>query len=349
MPSTQEFRRRIKSVNNTKQITKAMEMIASIKMQKAVKTAAATRAYTQNAWNILQKLSNKILSNDHPLITPRTADKTAVILVTSDRGLCGSYNSEVIKRLTAFLNEPSIGNGNDASIVKSQAVTAENRKPKTETGIVTDKRGSNIDVISIGKIGARAIHRYKNANLAAEFTGFEDKIDFETIVPVSKLTIDEYLAGNYDRVVIIYSHFVSSLKQIPVVKQLLPIIEEHIDHPELWEGSSATPASTSVIPAQAGILDPRVKPEDDNQDYRFEPDPDKLFDGVLKQILRAQIYGAVLEANASEHSARMVAMKSATDNAGELIDELQLLYNSIRQSNITREIAEISGAAEAMK
>ena len=169
-------------------------------------------------------------------------------------------------------------------------------------------------------------------------------------MPVAKLTIDEYLAGNYDRVVIIYSHFVSSLKQIPVVKQLLPIIEEHIDHPELWESNNGViPAPSPVIPAKAVILDPRVKPEDDNQDYRFEPDADMVIDGVLKQILRAQIYGAVLEANASEHSARMVAMKSATDNAGELIDELQLLYNSIRQSNITREIAEISGAAEAMK
>ena len=140
------------------------------------------------------------------------------------------------------------------------------------------------------------------------------------------MTIEEYLEYKYDKVVVIYSHFQSSLKQAPVARQLLPITDEHIDKPELW-----------------------AKKEEINNKFKFEPSAKEILDGMLKQVLSTQIFGAVLEASASEQSARMVAMKNATDNAGNLIDELQLIYNSVRQGNITREIAEISGAAEAMK
>jgi len=306
MPSTQEFRRRIKSVNNIKQITKAMEMIASIKMQKSVKTISEARAYIQNAWNILHSLTTKALSEDHPLlraqsrsvVNPSTslgASNTAVILVTSDRGLCGSYNAEVIKKYVNFAKS------------------------------VVDTDG--IDIVAIGKVGAAFIKRYSLGKLAAEFKGFENNVSIEDIVPISKLTNGEYLLGHYDQVVVIYSHFVSSIKQIPVVQQILPISENHIDAEEVW-----TPADSS-----------------EGVEYKFEPSIDEVIDGILKQILRVQIFGAVLEANASEHSARMVAMKNSTDNATGLVDELTLIYNSIRQSNITTEISEISAAAEAMK
>lgn len=295
MPSTQEFRRRIKSVSNIKQITKAMEMIASIKMQKSVKTIAEARAYIQNAWNILRSLTKKALPEDHPLVEKREIKNTAVILITSDRGLCGSYNAEVIKKYVNFA--------------------------KT----VTDNDG--IDVVAIGKVGASYIKRYNLGNLVAEFKGFENSVSIEDIVPISKITNGEYLVGKYDQVLVIYSHFVSSIKQIPVAQQILPIIEGHIDNEEVW-----TPVEVS-----------------EGVEYKFEPNLEEVIDGILKQILRVQIYGAVLEANASEHSARMVAMKNSTDNATDLVNELTLIYNSIRQSNITTEIAEISAAAEAMK
>jgi len=297
MPSTQEFRRRIKSVNNTKQITKAMEMIASIKMQKATRFATMARAYTQNAWNMLQKLAVITLPENHPLLNPQKAGRTAVILITSDRGLCGSYNSEVIKKYASFSRDSKF-----------------------------DIQSSNLDVIAVGKKGAEFTRRYKAGNLIAEFPGFENNITPEDVLPISKITSGEYLAGKYDRVVVIYSHFESSIKQIPVVKQILPISDQHIDKPEIWTQS-----------------------EEAEVEYKFEPSPDAVLEGVLKQFLQVQIYGAVLEANASEHSARMVAMKNATDSASDLIDELKLVYNSVRQGNITREIAEISGAAEAMK
>jgi F-type H+-transporting ATPase subunit gamma len=314
MPSTQEFRRRIKSVNNTKQITKAMEMIASIKMQKATRFAAMARSYTQNAWNMLSKLAAIVLPENHPLLNPRTVRQTAVILITSDRGLCGSYNSEVLKKFVAF--------------EKEQCDCKAEGSPSGRT--TCGEYIGNCDVIAVGKKGAEFTKRYKTGKLIAEFPGFENNIQPEDVTPISKMTSDEYLAGKYDRVIVIYSHFESSLRQIPVVKQILPISDEHIDKAGIWTEEDPSTSSGQV-------------------EYKFEPSPDAVLEGILKQFLRVQIYGSILEANASEHSARMVAMKNATDSAGDLIDELKLIYNSVRQGSITREIAEISGAAEAMK
>jgi F-type H+-transporting ATPase subunit gamma len=236
-------------------------------------------------------------------LNPREVRRTAVVLLTSDRGLCGSYNSEVLKKFVAFEKEQC----------------ACNQKSCGEFV-------GNCDVITIGKKGAEFTKRYKTGKLIAEFPGFENNIQAEDVMPISKMTSDEYLAGKYDRVVVIYSHFESSLKQIPVVKQILPISNDHIDKPEIW-----------------------TQTDEAETEYKFEPSPDDVLEGILKQFLRVQIYGAILEANASEHSARMVAMKNATDSAGDLIDELKLVYNAVRQGSITREIAEISGAAEAMK
>ncbi len=315
MPSTQEFRRRIKSVNNTKQITKAMEMIASIKMQKSVKTIGQARAYIQNAWNILAMLAGKTLPEDHPLINPKKTGKTAIILITSDRGLCGSYNAEIIKKFVSYCHS-----GLDPESRHRASGSTEILKQ-----VQDDKKG--IDIIAIGKVGAEYVRKYGVGNLIAEFPSFENNITVENIHPISKLAIGDYLAGNYDNVTLIYSHFVSSLKQTPVVQQILPVTDEHITNPELW---TAQDSNTEA-------------------EYKIEPDPQSVIEGLIKQILGTQIFGAVLEGNASEHSARMVAMKSATDNAKNLIDELTLIYNSVRQDSITREIAEISGAAESMK
>lgn len=323
MPSTQEFRRRIKSVNNTKQITKAMEMIASIKMQKAVRTAASARSYIQNIWNMLERMAGLVLPKDHPLVAKREIKNMAVILVTSDRGLCGSYNSEVIKKFAQFVKN---------SVISSEAERSQNSvSASTMISPTPPKAGGRndkvcCDVIAVGKRGAEYVKRYKVGNLVAEFPAFEDATP-ESVAPVAKMTIEEYLAGKYDCVTLIYSHFESSLKQTPVAKQILPISDEHIDKPELW--------------AQ--------KEEETATEFKFEPSAALILDGILKQVLRTQVFGAMLEANASYQSAQMVAMKNATDNATNLIDELKLVYNTVRQGNITREIAEISGAAEAMK
>lgn len=303
MPSTQEFRRRIKSVNNTKQITKAMQMIASIKMQKAVKTISAARSYIQNSWNTLEMLAEVTSPESHPLLQARPIKKVGVIVVTSDRGLCGSYNTNILNKAVAFA------------------------KGEIKLGVTTSVN-ADIDLVAVGQKAANYVKRLKNGTLVAEFTGLGREIEFEETTPVAKLMIDDYISGKYDQIVVIYSHFESALKQTPVVKQILPITKEHIDMPELWEAQSE--ASEKI-------------------EYKFEPNPDAVLEGILSQFIRMQVYGAMLESNASEHSARMFAMQNATDNATDLIDELQLIYNSVRQGNITREIAEISGAAEAMK
>lgn len=306
MASTQEFRRRIKSVNNTRQITKAMEMIASIKMQKAVRTAASLRGYVQNAWNMLELLAKTTSPESHPLLNSTESHRQAIVLITSDRGLAGAYNSDVIRKFNNYCSSVS-----------------ENSKTSQPS---SSKNTSNIDIIAIGKKGAEYIKRYGIGNLIAEFPSL-DEINYEEVIPIAKMAIDEYVAGKYGKVSIIYSHFVSSLKQTPVTKQVLPITPEHIDIPELWEKKLEFPQT----------------------EYKFEPNPDAVLERILPQFTRIQIYGAMIEGNASEHSARMVAMKNATDNAKNLIDELKLIYNSVRQGSITREIAEISGAAEAMK
>jgi F-type H+-transporting ATPase subunit gamma len=302
MPSTQEFRRRIKSVNSTRQITRAMEMVASVKMQKAVRAMQSTRSYIQTSWNLLELLGRVTSPDSHPLLNQRKAQKTGLITITSDRGLCGSYNTNIINKANSY----AAGNVK----IGEQAEIAD-----------------NIDLVSIGQKGSGQVAKLSKSNLIAQFEGFGKEIDFEDILPVSKLMIDSYLEGRYDKVVLIYSHFESTLKQTPVAKQILPITRDHIDIPSLWE-----------------------KPSENfnNVEFKFEPSPDAVLDRILIQFIKMQIYGALLEANASEHSARMFAMKNASDNAKDLINDLTLTYNTIRQDGITREIAEISGAAEAM-
>lgn len=298
MPSTQEFRHRIKSANNTKQITKAMEMVSSVKMQKAIRTIHQARIYVQSSWNMLVHLANLTLPKNHRLLQANESGKTAIIFITSNRGLCGAYNSDLFKKLLSFIKKE--------------------QKFKSETP----------DIIAIGKTGADFVSKINAGNLIAAFDGFESDIQYEEIIPISKMTNGEYLKGNYSKVVVIYSHFASSLKQIPVVKQILPIDQDHIDLPEAWETQNT---------------------KKDIIEYKIEPNPDAVLDKLLYRFIRLQVFGAVLESNASEHSSRMVAMKNATDNAGNLINDLTLMYNTIRQNNITSEIAEISGAAEAMK
>lgn len=301
MPSTQEFRRRIKSVQNTRQITKAMEMVASVKMQKAVKTIESARSYIQNSWNMLETLARVTSPENHPLLQKRKIKKVGLLVVTSDRGLCGSYNSSIIQKAISFAKgEQKIG-------VRADVV-------------------ADIDLVSVGKKASSPIKSMPNSKLVAEFSGFGKEIEFEEVKPITKLLIDDYISKKYDQIVMIYSHFESSLQQTPVIKQILPITSEHIDIKELWQ------------PAE----------NDENVEYLFEPSPDKVLEGILDQFIRMQIFGAILESNASEHSARMVAMKNANDNAKELIDDLQLTYNTIRQNSITGEISEISAAAEAM-
>jgi F-type H+-transporting ATPase subunit gamma len=297
MPSTQQYRRRIKSVKSTRQITKAMEMVSSVKMQKAIKAISAERAYIQNSWKLLSEITESITNNPNPLLHERPVKKVALLVVASDRGLCGSFHSDIFRKLRSWQKD------------NPEGINLE-----------------DVDVIVVGSRGVELVAKSKIGQVIASFTGQEENVSYDQTTAISKLLIDGYKDAKYDKVIILYSHFVSSLSQKPVLKQLLPITKEHLDLPELWDAAH----------------------EEASQEFKFEPDKERLIDQILPIVLRTQVFGAILEANASEQSARMVAMKNATDNAGELIDDLQLTYNTIRQDSITREIAEISAGAEAL-
>jgi len=298
MASTQLFRRRIKSIGNTRQITRAMEMVSSVKMQKAQKAIAEARSYIQNSWNMLAKLSEISGAKSHPLLQQRPVENILLIIITSDRGLCGSFNNDIYRKVEKFITD------------------SKNENPKT-----------HIDIIGVGKKSSEYAKRFDGTSLIAEFDSMGQDITFSETTPISKIVMEDFEAEKYDKVATIYAHFVSSINQTAVLKDILPVTREHIDIPELWENNS----------------------DETNTEYKFEPDPAILLDRLIPQFLRMQVYGAILESNASEHSARMVAMKNATDNAKDLIDELTLEYNSIRQNSITSEIAEICAGAEAMK
>lgn len=306
MPSTRDIKRRIKSIGNTKKITRAMEMVAAAKMRKAVEAVWRTRAYANLSWATVLNLSRaakngKIL---HPLLDKKSEiKKAAVILITSNRGLCGGFNSAVIKKVRE-------------SILKN-----------------TGKDGLPLETefILLGSKGA-AIYKYFGYNIAADFPKSDLFERNEEVTPVAKMIIDDYLKGKYHKVLVAYTDFASATKQTPRVRQLLPIdIEAHKEFLEVAAEKEALDAPTQEI-----------------VEYIFEPSPEKILNEMLPRLIEIQLFQALLESNASEHSARMAAMRQATDAAGDLVDDLTLFYNKARQAGITAEIAEISAGANAL-
>jgi F-type H+-transporting ATPase subunit gamma len=292
MAGTKEIKRRIKSIKNTKKITKAMELVAASKMKRAVSSTLASREYAGYSWEILTSISNSIDENEHALFAKREVKKILLVLITSNRGLCGAYNAQVIKKSIALM--------------KGSA-------------------SANIDVLSVGKKGEASMKRL-GRNIMASFTELSDNITLQNILPVSRLVVDEYLKGNYDQVLVAYTDFVSALTQKPNIKQVLPISKIEIK---------------KLINDLQDIAHEDVKKESKTE-YLFEGDMNKLLSSLAEKLVRMQIYQMMLESNASEQSSRMVAMKNASEASGEMIDELTLIFNKARQSNITREISEIS-------
>ncbi len=292
MAGTKEIKRRIKSIKNTKKITKAMELVAASKMKRAVSSTLASRTYAEYSWEILTSISGSIDESQHALFTEREVKKILLVLITSNRGLCGAYNAQVIKKSVALFRK----NNNAA-----------------------------IDILSVGKKGDTSMRRL-GKNIVASFTELGDSITLQNILPVSRMVVEEYTKGNYDQVLVAYTDFISALTQKPNIKQILPIskveLKELIDNLENLAQEQA--------PAQK------------KTDYLFEGDMNKLITSLAEKLVRMQIYQMMLESNASEQSSRMVAMKNASEASGEMIDDLTLVFNKARQSNITREISEIS-------
>ena len=290
MPSTRDIRRRIRSVKNTAQITKAMQMVASSKMRRAQLSALAGRPYAASMNRVLSAVSGHAGDFNHPLLEVREVKKRAVILVSTDKGLCGALNSNLMREAAKF-----------------------------------DK--NTTAYISAGKKGAQFIARTKR-QLVAEFT-YKDSPLFSEARAISKFAQDLFLKGETDQVDILFTNFISTLNQKPEVRAFLPIREVKAVEADL-EGGEAF-----------------KKIEASDAEYLFEPGAEQVFGALLPHYLNFQVYQILLEAKASEHSARMVAMKNATDNARQLIKDLTLDYNKIRQASITNELLEITSAAMA--
>ena len=292
MAGTKEIKRRIKSVKSTKKITKAMELVSASKMKRAISATLSSRPYSTYSWEVLQSLAEHVEESSNPLLEIREVKKTLVIFITSNRSLCGGYNSQVTRKTIAFL--------------------------KAHTG-------ESIDFVSIGSKGEASLRRL-GQKIVASFNDLSDKPGLSNVSPISNFIIDLYKKKEYDKVVVAYTDFVSALTQTPKIHTLLPVKKEELKE-ELQEEINKNPSASS---GQA------------KTDYTFEPSYEVLMSVIVEKIAKMRMYQMILESTASEHSARMLAMKNASDAAGEMIDELTLSFNKARQGNITQEISEIS-------
>lgn len=291
MPSTRDIRRRIKSVKNTAQITKAMQMVAASKMRKAQQSALAGRPYATLMNTVLAHVTTHAGEFTHPLLEVRPVQKRAVILISSDKGLAGALNANLLREAAKFDRETSV-------------------------------------FIAAGRKGSQFIARTKRA-LAAEFT-YKDSPMFSEARAISRFAQDLFVKGEVDQVDVLFTNFISTLTQKPEVRTLLPV-------GEIKTVSAGLDGEES---GQALVAE--------GTEYLFEPGASSVLGSMLPHYLNFQVYQILLEAKASEHSARMVAMKNATDNAKQLIKDLTLEYNKLRQANITKELLEITSATMAM-
>jgi len=287
MPGSKEIRTKIKSVQNTRKITKAMEMVAASKMRRAQERMRTARPYGEKIRNVAAHISHANPEYRHPFLLARdTVKRIGIIVVTTDKGLCGGLNTNVLR---LALNQ-----------IKAW-----------------EAQGEEIEVCAIGNKGLGFMQRL-GAKVASHVTGLGDKPHMEKLIGAVKIMLDGYIEDRFDRVMIFYTNFVNTMKQEPVMVQLLPLTGEKLGTPEgSW-------------------------------DYIYEPDAKAVLDQVLTRYVEALIYQAITENMASEQSARMVAMKAATDNAGSVIDELTLIYNKSRQASITKELSEIVAGAAAV-
>lgn len=314
MAKTKEISRRIKSITNTKKITKAMEMVAAAKMRKAIEAVLKTRTYANLSWETVLNLATAAKNRNeaiHPLLKPRKEiKKVAIILITANRGLCGAYNAAVINKAKE-------------SITKHPLPT---------------------DFILAGKRG-QAVYNQKY-EVAAEFEKNELLKDAREIYPIVKMVLSDYARKKYDKILVAYTDFINPAKQVARVKQLLPI---EVEKSDAYLGIVSQEANVGATPEMiAAKAKKHLSGGDYSYEYTFEPSPREVLDKMIPRLLEVQLYQAFLEANASEHSARMSAMHQATDAATDMVSELTLFYNKARQAGITNEIAEISAGANAL-
>ncbi len=285
MPSTREIRRRIRSVRNMSQITRAMEMVSASKMRRAQQSVLASRPYSERLEEVIADLSAIEVDADEagqfPLLQEREVKAAALILITPDKGLTGALNSNILRRATRY---------------------------------IVNESGVPVEVLASGKKGRDFMVRTRQ-NVVAEVTGLGDRPSLDDIRPLVEVAVADFENGKVDSVYVVFAKYVNTISQVPEVRQVLPITR-----PE--GGGTYT-------------------------DYIFEPDPRTVLNALLPRYVEIQIYQALLESIASEHSARMVAMRNASENATELAGDLNLSLNKARQAAITQEVAEIAAGANA--
>ncbi len=298
MANLRDIRRRIKSVKNTGQITRAMELVAAAKMKKAQDQALAGRAYADELNKVLVNLKENVDENAHPLLEKRESKKTLTLVISTDKGLCGGLNANLLKEV--------------------------NNVDTDETAYVTVGRKLCLSLMKIGK------------ELKADFV-VKDPVPFAEARPISKFLTEQFLSGQYDSVKVAFNDFKSTMVQEPKVVQLLPIESDTLDEKQDHEGVGK------------GVIGEIDKAAALDKEYLFEPSPIKVLDTLLPQYMNFQVYQMLVESRASEHSARMVSMKAATDNAEEMVADLTLEFNKLRQAAITAELLEITTAMKAME
>jgi F-type H+-transporting ATPase subunit gamma len=287
MPGTKEIRMKIRSVQNTRKITKAMEMVAASKMRKAQERMRHARPYGEKIRNIAAHISHANPEYRHPFLVHRdNVKRVGLIVITTDKGLCGALNTNLLRMV---LNQYK----------------------------AWQSEGEEIDVCCIGNKGLGFMQRL-GANIVSHAIQLGDRPQMDKLIGTMKVMLDGYIGGRFDRLLLGYNRFFNTMKQEPVLEQLLPLSGERMGAPEsVW-------------------------------DYLYEPEAKAVLDQVMTRYIEAIIFQAVAENMASEQSARMVAMKAASDNARDLIEELTLIYNKNRQAGITKELSEIVGGAAAV-
>jgi F-type H+-transporting ATPase subunit gamma len=288
MAAGKEIRGKIKSVENTKKITKAMEMVAASKMRKAQERMRAARPYAEKVRQITGNLSRANPEYTHPFMQTNDAKTAGFVVVTTDKGLCGGLNTNVLRAVTNQLKD-------------------------------LQTRGVGAEAVAIGNKGLSFLNRI-NAKVVSSVTGLGDTPHLDKLIGPVKVLLDAYTEGRVNAVYLCYTKFINTMKQESVIEQLLPL-------------------NSGDLQENAGGRD---------WDYVYEPDAPAVIDELLLRYVEAQVYQAVAENMASEQSARMVAMKAATDNAGSVIGELKLVYNKTRQAAITKELSEIVAGAAAV-
>lgn len=279
-----------------------MELVAASKMRKAMQSVLGTRPYARLAWNAVVSIGSKIDTSLHPLLRERKEVKRVLLLLlTSDRGLAGGFNTNIVR--------------------------------KTLEQIRMLGEGVEIQTICIGKRGGDAMRR-ANQPILASFTDITNNTKFEEVLPIGRMVIHEFTKGDFDRVLIAYTDFISAITQKPIILELLPL---------------GTPEQTKALGNMNEVDEKSESSIASVSEYTFEPSPQAVLDRILPRLVETMVYQAVLESAASEHSSRMMAMRSASDAAGDMIDSLTFAYNQARQAGITQEIAEISSGKAALE